>query len=153
METKVIKEYINIDNVANEILNIYKAALDGYEEHEKNFINDSHDLKQEAFELALQLNENMNEYLHKKDHKIDGNFNNIDYDYIHFRTGEFNYDYDMVNEMIARLDNQEESEQAKADREFLSDWIFETFGTFGFEYNFTSTINDELYIKFECNND
>ena len=150
METRVIKEYINIENVATEILNIYEAALEGYEDYEKDFIHDFHDLRQEAFELALQLNKNMNEYLHQKDHKIVGNINNIDYDYVHFRTGEFNYYYDMVNEMIARLDNQEDSEQAKADREFFSDWLFDTFGTFGFEYNFTDSINDELYLEFEC---
>lgn len=149
METIVVKNYINIEKVKEVIHELYLNAVDGYEDFEKDYIFDNYNLEDMAYEMAWSINDDMNKYLHQKDHKMYGNFNNIDYDYVHFRTGEFNYDYDMVNEMIARLDNQEDSEQANADRDFLSDWIFDTIGTFGIEYNFTSAINDELYVVFE----
>ena len=58
-------------------------------------------------------------------------------------------DTPLVNAMIARLDAGEDSEQANEDRDFLVDWFFETFGTWGISYNFQSNISEFLYMEFE----
>lgn len=102
-------------------------------------------LNERASDMAYEFNRNMGEYLNASDHKIYGNFNNIDYDYPAFRTGNVEYDFDIVNDMIARLNNQDMSEQSVKDRDFLVDWFFETFGTFGISYNFTNEISDTCY--------
>lgn len=35
------------------------------------------------------------------------------------------------------------------DRDFLVDWFFETFGTWGISYNFQSNISEFLYMEFK----
>ena len=80
----------------------------------------------------------MKKYLHNPDHRICGNFNNIDYDYPYHIYGEVTYDTPLVNAMIARLDAGEDSEQANEDRDFLVDWFFETFWNMG-EYPIISS--------------
>lgn len=47
----------------------------------------------------------------------------------------------------------EDSKQANEDRDFLVDWFFETFGTFGISYNFQSDISEALYVEFEKKED
>ena len=83
----------------------------------------------------------MERYLHKKDHAIPGNFNDIDYDYPHHINGEFEYDDDLVRDLIKRLDERDMSERTKSDRLWLNDWFFDTFGTFGIRYNFKETMS------------
>ncbi len=51
--------------------------------------------------------------------------------------------------MIARLDDNEDSKLANEDRNFLVDWLFETFGTWGISYNFQNEISETLYVEFE----
>lgn len=70
--------------------------------------------------------------------KLQNTFIGLDMNYVE-------YDFDMVNDMIARLNNQDMSEQSVKDRDFLVDWFFETFGTFGISYNFTNEISDTCY--------
>lgn len=99
--------------------------------------------------MAWQFNSDMKKYLHNPDHRICGNFNNINYDYPYHIYGEVTYDTPLVNAMIARLDAGEDSEQANEDRDFLVDWFFETFGTWGISYNFQSNISEFLYMEFK----
>lgn len=113
----------------------------------ENF-SDKH-LEDKSNEMAWQFNSDMKKYLHNPDHRICGNFNNIDYDYPYHIYGEVTYDTPLVNAMIARLDAGEDSEQANEDRNFLVDWFFETFGTHGISYNFQSDISEYLYMEFK----
>ena len=71
--------------------------------------------------------------------------NNEDYDYPHHINGVVEYDTPLVNAMIARLNAGEQSDQADADRDWLVDWFWETFGSWGLKYNFDSWIADLLY--------
>lgn len=146
---EIVQDYINIDRMKDEIFNLLKDAVESYGEGDENdylrAIYDDDALNECAAIMAGKYNRDMKEYLHMDDHKLCGNFNNVEYDYVHFRTGEYSYDDDMLREMIAKLDNGEESEQATADREFLTDWFWDTFGTFGITYNFQTELGEMLY--------
>lgn len=149
MEVEIIKEYIDIDNMCGEVLNILKEARDGFKDGKcDDFLDGEYSdeaLEERALWQAVKWNDNMNKYLHTKDHRIFGNFNNVDYDYPHFRTGEFKYDNDMVNDMIKRLDDNWQDEQTQTDRKWLVDWFFDTFGTYNFKYNFQSEMSEAMY--------
>lgn len=142
--------YINIDAMADSIERIYKEQLDCFSNDERRYLEengyDEESIRERAVMLAYEFNENMRDYLHQKDHKICGNFNNVEYDYPHFRTGEFEENAEMLDGMIDRLDRGEESEQATADRQFLTDWFWDTFGTFGVGYNFMDELCEQIYI-------
>lgn len=149
MKTEIIKEYISIGYMLERTLAILKDARDDFKDDgnavflDTNFSDEY--LEEMAFEQSVRWNDNMNRYLHKKDHSIYGNFKNVDYDYPHFRTGEFKYDDDMVNGMIKRLDDNCQDKQTQADRRWLVDWFWETFGTYGYTYNFQDTMSNSLY--------
>jgi len=140
MKTEIVKDYIDIDAMCDTLFEMFKEERDNYGEDEyRDAIESEFDddrLSEEAIELAFQINTDMERYLHKKDHAIPGNFNNIDYDYPHHINGEFEYDDDLVNDLIKRLDERDMSEQTKSDRLWLNDWLFDTFGTFGIRCNF-----------------
>ena len=143
------KNFLNIDRLRDEILELYKGVRDEFvddsnREYLLNTISDEY-LEESAWERAIEFNRDMGKYLNMKDHKIDGNFNNIDYDYPHHINGEFGYDEPLVNAMIERLNSGEQSKQADADRDWLVDWFWETFGTFGLTYNFSEYISELLY--------
>ena len=143
------KNFLNIDRLRDEILELYKGVRDEFvddsnREYLLNTISDEY-LEESAWERVIEFNRDMGKYLNMKDHKIDGNFNNIDYDYPHHINGEFRYDEPLVNAMIERLNSGEQSEQADADRDWLVDWFWETFGTFGLTYNFSEYISELLY--------
>ena len=90
-------------------------------------------------------------YLHKKDTRIYGNFNNVNYDYNKFRNGKVAWNDNLLKGLVERLDNNAQDEQTKKDRHWLVDWFFETFGTFGIRYNFDSEMSDAIYnYKLEC---
>ncbi len=145
MKTEIVKDYIDIDAMHDALLEMFKEERDNYGEDEyRDVIESEFDddrLSEEAIELAFQINTDMERYLHKKDHAIPGNFNNIDYDYPHHVNGEFEYDDDLVNGLIKRLDERDMSDRAKSDRLWLNDWLFDTFGTFGIRYNFRETMS------------
>lgn len=150
------KKYINIDNMATRLCQILKDARESMVDDEnKDFIMENFSdeyLEDYSNVMAWQFNSDMKKYLHNPDHRICGNFNNIDYDYPYHIYGEVTYDTPLVNAMIARLDAGEDSEQANEDRDFLVDWFFETFGTWGISYNFQSNISEFLYMEFKTNN-
>lgn len=130
------KKYINIDNMINCLYGILIDARDG-------ILDDV--LLDRAWDMAWDFNADMKKYLHLKDHSICGNFNNIDYDYPHYITGEFEYNHPMVNAMIKRLDDRDDSERANDDRSFLTEWFFETFGTWG-GYRITSRVKSQKFF-------
>ena len=147
------KKYINIDNMATRLCQILKDERESMVDDEnKDFIMENFSdeyLEDYSNVMAWKFNSDMKKYLHNPDHRICGNFNNIDYDYPYHIYGEVTYDTPLVNAMVARLDAGEDSEQANEDRDFLVDWFFETFGTWGISYNFQSNISEFLYMEFK----
>lgn len=153
MNTEIVKDYIDVDAMYDTLFEIFKEERDNYGEDEyRDVIESEFDddrLNEEAIELAFQINTDMERYLHKKDHAIPGNFNNIDYDYPRHINGELKYDDDLVKDLIKRLDERDMSERTKSDRLWLNDWFFDTFGSFGIRYNFkeimSATIEEHQY--------
>lgn len=159
METKVfdskgkvldiIHDYLNCEQMVKEVVELLKGELDGFSEEplycflESKYNDDF--LKEIALKKVSGWNKDMRKYLHQSDHRIIGNFNNIEYDYCHFRTGEFGYNDSLLNDMIKRLDEGATDEQSVKDRDFLASWFWETFGTYGVTYNFSSNLSEELY--------
>ena len=145
MNTEIVKDYIDVDAMHDTLFEIFKEERDSYGEDEYRYVIESEfdddRLSEEAIELSFQINTDMERYLHKKDHAIPGNFNNIDYDYPHHIHGEFEYDDDLVRDLIKRLDERDMSERTKSDRLWLNDWFFYTFGSFGIRYNFNETMS------------
>lgn len=143
------KHFLNFDRLFNELLQLYKDARDEWlDDNNRDFLmNEVSDdfLEEMAWERAVEFDRDMGKYLNMKDHKIWGNFNNIDYDYPHHINEVVEYDTPLANAMIARLNAGEQSDQADADRDWLVDWFWETFGSWGLKYNFDSWIADLLY--------
>jgi len=143
-----MKDYINVEAMQVTLFELLKETREGMRnaETERTIDNNFDDdyLNESAFELASSINSEMKAYLHQKDHHIVGNFNNIEYGYNKFRTGEGCGNNALLDDMIARLDNNDQGEQSKKDRDFLNDWYFETNGTFGITYNFESEISDRV---------
>lgn len=145
MNTEIVRDYIDIDAMHDTLIEIFKEERENYGDDEyRDVIESEFDderLSEEAIELAFQINTDMKRYLHKKDHAIFGNFNNIDYDCPRHINGEFEYDDDLVKDLIKRLDERDMSDRTKSDRLWLNDWFFYTFGTFGIRYNFDETMS------------
>lgn len=145
MNTEIVKDYIDVDAMHDALLEIFKEERDNYGDDEyRELLNSEFNddrISEEAIELAFQINTDMKRYLHNKEHAILGNFNNIDYGYPKHINGEFEYDDDLVNDLIKRLDERDMSEQTKSDRLWLNDWFFDTFGMFGIRYNFKETMS------------
>ena len=82
-----------------------------------------------------------------------GNFADIEDDYPAHITGtrwpsEYAGDdyFRLFPQMVARLDSAEDSEQADEDREYLAEWFFDAFGTFGIKYNFSNYLDEIAYM-------
>lgn len=146
---ETVKQYICIDKMYEAVLKILKNSRNGMtQDWSRGFMEDNYpddELEDRAQVMAEQFNDDMRKYLNETDHCLPGNFNNIEYDYPLHIKGECEYDYDLVYAMIARLNAGEQSEQTNADREWLVDWFFEIFGTFGIAYNFECEISEMLY--------
>lgn len=153
-------DYIGVEAFAKEIFSLYRECLDNYEDKEEfeQYINDlfgdQEYIKHLAEEFAFQANEDMKRYLHMDNHRMDGNFANIEHDYPYYRTGTLyafeskigsDEYYLLFPRMVERLDAAEDSERANDDREYLSSWFFSAFGTFGIQYNFSNDLAELHY--------
>ena len=145
------KHYLNFDRLYGELLKLYTAARNRWlDDNNIEFLMEQFSddyLDELAWTTACEFDEDMGKYLNMADHKIYGNINNIDYDYPYHINGKVEYDRSLVNAMITRLNAGEQSEQADADRDFLVDWFWSTFGSWGLRYNFESQMSDALYYK------
>lgn len=156
MNTEVIQDYIHVEQFEDIIFDMYKEEREQWRNADNSdFLDLEYDdelLRELAWSVAAKMNEDMKKYLHQSDHRIVGNFCNILEDYAHYRTGKYSYDragiandHKMLAAMIERLDKGVDSPRANDDRDYLSSWIFQAFGTFGFRYNFSNAIADSLY--------
>lgn len=141
--------YINKDLMFNQILNIYKAVRESFTTSENSdvlYSEISDDFLDDYTQIVCdQINKDMGAYLNGKDHHLPYQRANIDYDYLCDDNKDFCNKSDQVNEMIKRLNNNEESETADRDRNFLVSWFFKSFGIFGLRYNFENYISEVLY--------
>lgn len=141
------KEYIDVAKMANELRVIFLEARNSMiDKTNEDFIMERFDaeyIEERAWDIAYSFNADMCRYLHGE-HKMPGNFKNIDYDYPAHIRGEVEYDLALVNDMIDRLDADDRTAQTQQDRAWLVDWFFETFGRWALNYNFSSDIAEAL---------
>lgn len=137
MKVEIIKDYINVDKMAASVFEILKDARDNFKDGDiDGFLDDNYNddyLHERALEQAIEWNDDVKKYLHMKDHRILGNLNNIEYDFPH------------LNDLLKRLDEGKDDEQTNEVRDWLVDWFFDTFGTYGITYNFQSEMSDNIY--------
>lgn len=156
MKTEVIQDYIHVAQFEEIIFGMYKEERESWRnEDNSDFLDDEYDddtLREMAWCVADETNRSMRKYLHQEDHRMPGNFCNILDDYAFYRTGMYHYDRigiandrKMLEAMIRRLDAGVDSPRANADRDYLSSWVFQAFGTYGFRYNFSTSLADALY--------
>ena len=140
-----MKDFLNFDDVHESILGIYNSVIEdfGYEHRE-----DFYDLAEErATFSAIGTLDSMRRYVHMKNTHINGNFCDIRDDWNHpgFVKSEINPwgDFDAV---IASIDDETISdEELEKFQTWALDWFFTAFGTFGFSYNFGTTLNERIY--------
>lgn len=152
-----IADYIGVESFAKTIENLYRECLENYDNAEEieETIADLYgmNIQSLAWDFTLEANREMKRYLHKKDHRMIGNFANIEDDYPARITGtrwssEYGGDdyFDLFPQMVARLDAAEDSEQADKDRAFLKEWYFCAFGTYNIKYNFNEDLAEICYM-------
>lgn len=133
-----MKAYINTKMAYDTIYPLLVQERDNFGDVEyKEFINgyfDDEYIDSYAYEIVKALNQQMGEYLNLRDHRIEGNLCNIRHDY----PGN-------LSEMVTRLNNGDESPQSDSDRIFLTDWMFEAFGTYNIKYKFGEIMSEVLY--------
>lgn len=144
MTTEYIQDYMNIDELENELYGLYKECLDETVEDVESGVKDHllliynhEELKEVAAFMANNINYNMHKYLNQDGHSIPGNFMNVERNYMwDYKCGRKGFE-----DMVARLDSGDMSEKSKEDREWLRSWFWEAFGSFGLTYNFQSELN------------
>lgn len=154
-----VADYIGVESFAKTIENLYRECLDNYDNAEdmEEYIADvfEKNIQSLAWDFTLEANREMKKYLHLPDQHMDGNFADLSMDYPKHRTGTFwvsEYDgpvaeyFSLYPDMVARLDAAEDSEQADKDREYLEEWYFYAFGTFGIKYNFSNELEEIHYM-------
>ena len=157
-----VADYIGVESFAKTIENLYRECLNNYDNAEdmEEYIADvfGKNIQSLAWEFTLEANREMKNYLHRKSQHMDGNFADLSMDYPKHRTGTFwvsEYDgpvaeyFSLYPDMVARLDAAEDSEQADKDREYLEEWYFYAFGTFGIKYNFSNELEEIHYMMEE----
>lgn len=144
---KEVIQYVDLEQIKKDLKDVFENALSDFEEEERTLITDNVSIDEYIDIKANEINDDMCEYLHLKDHTIMGNFNNIDYDYPY--DNGFSkirvHDFECVRQMVKRLDENQQDERTKADRIYLRDWFWETFGTWGLEYNLKNEFSEILY--------
>lgn len=157
-----VADYIGVESFAKVIENLYRECLENFDDAEEmeEYIADLYgqNIQSMARDFTLKVNKEMKKYLHQKDHRMIGNFANIEDDYPAHITGtawcsEYDGDdyFDLFPQMVARLDSAEDSKQADEDRAYLREWYFGAFGTFGIKYNFGNDLSEIAYeLEQEC---
>lgn len=154
--TEKVADYISVRNFAKAIEALYRECLEDYDNSEdiEEYLADfeGFNIQSLAWDFTMKANREMKKYLHMQNHRMEGNFANIEDDYPAHITGtrwssEYAGDdyFRLFPQMVARLDAAEGSKQAAEDRTYLMEWYFEAFGTFGIKYNFQGFLSDIAY--------
>ena len=159
-----VADYIGVESFAKVIESLYRECLEYFDNAEdlEEYIADifGKNIQGLALEFTLKANREMKKYLHLPSQRMPGNFSDLRMDYPNHRTGTFwasEYEgsvseyLNLYPDMVARLDAEEDSEQAKEDRAYLEEWYFKSFGTFGITYNFSNDLAEIAYsLEHEC---
>lgn len=124
--TEKVADYISVKNFAKAIEALYRECLEDYENSEdiEEYLADfeGFNIQSLAWDFTKKANRDMKEYLHMQNHRMDGNFANIEEDYPAHITGtrwssEYAGDdyFRLFPQMVARLDAAEDSKQADED--------------------------------------
>lgn len=141
-------KYINVDAMHASILELLKDELEKMDLENKEFVSEELNddwIDEYSFELASEFDSDMKTYLHTDDKSIAGNFGRIDLDYCKHITGEYNSDDKLIKDLVSRLDREDQGAQTLSDLDYLNEWFWDAFGTFGITYNFSSLVYDMLY--------
>lgn len=152
-----IADYVGVKSFAKTIEALYRECLEDCDNPEdiEEYIADLYgkNIQSIAWDFAIESNRDMKKYLHMNNHSMPGNFADIEDDYPAHITGtrwpsEYAGDdyFRLFPQMVARLDSAEDSEQADEDREYLAEWFFDAFGTFGIKYNFSNYLDEIAYM-------
>lgn len=147
-----VADYIGVESFAQTIEALYRECLENYdnaEDIEEYLVDCGFNIQSLAWQFTKKANREMKKYLHMGEHRMDGNFANIENDYPAHITGtRWSSEYSgndyfrLFPQMVARLDAAEDSKQADEDRAYLEEWYFEAFGTFGIKYNFSDMLSE-----------
>lgn len=143
-------EYIDKAFFAKELSKLYHKEIDDRKlsTEELDFLEVDELIGERVAEKVWKVNLEMYKYLHGS-HSIENCFADIDINYPHDRGRKWDAKgYKLVQNMIARLDAQSTSRQAKKDRKWLVGWYFYTVGTYNIKYLFGEEI-DSLLSEFD----
>ena len=122
------------------LLNLYKECISDDDAAKYESI-----IEEYAYNCAESLCDNMREYVHQKDTRIEGNLCNIREDWeetYKFIDSEVK-PWGKFDDVIKSIDNETISEEDfKKFQTWCKDWFFRAFGTFGLCYNFQSLISE-----------
>ena len=155
---KDVAAFFDFNDMMECVISLLKDAREGMwdNEREKELVMDRYSdelIEELAFEDCCQTNSYMKKYVNQKDHKIIGNFGNIEDDYIKEVTGTYwisDYDgskgkwHEIFPDFVKRMNEMDDSYQSTKDRKWVVEWYFQTFGTFGIKYNFQDEISEFL---------
>ena len=137
--------FINVDDLCECIVNALKEKgqefLDYYTNIDSEWVMDL--CEEEGYRLGYQFAEDFRKYCNQDDTRIVGNFNNIKWDY------ELEFKGKWYRDILAKLNNEVEDEDTKQFKDWAVEWFFETFGTFGLKYNFSSSLESYFYDEIE----
>lgn len=129
--------FINVENLCECVVNALKEEGQSFLDYYTNVDSESvMDLcEEEGYRLAYQWANDFKTYCNQDDTRICGNFNNIKWDY------ELEFKGKNYKDILTKLNNEIDDEETKQFKDWAVDWFFETFGTFGLKYNFSSTLD------------
>lgn len=136
------KVFVNIDKIKGKIRKLIDEVANDYKDEqyfELLSIADDTECEMLAEFHANKINDDMDTYMHRDNTKIQGNFNDIRRDYECEHKGCY------YKNLLERLDKGATDEQTKADIDWITGWFWDTFGTWGFKYNLSTQIGEELY--------
>lgn len=129
--------FINVDDFCECVINALKeegqSFLDHYTNIDSEWVMDL--CEEEGSRLAYNWANDFRSYCNQKDTKIYGNFNNIKWDY------ELEFKGKRYENILAKLNAEIDDEETKEFKDWAVTWFFETFGTFGMKYNFSSELD------------
>lgn len=129
--------FINIDDLCECIINALKEEGQSFLDYYTNIDSESvmEFCEEEGSRLAYNWANDFRSYCNQKDTKIYGNFNNIKWDY------ELEFKGKHYEDILAKLNAEIDDEETKEFKDWAVTWFFETFGTFGMKYNFSSYLD------------
>ena len=150
-----MKDYINREKMEEELLEVLKEKMENFGDMDDEFMNEvKYDMRDDNYyelrgyvsNLVDSFNRDMRNYVHEKDTSIWGNFKNIRWNFDDYCPIAKTMSFD---EIVSRLDNGEHSELTEKFLDWVNDWFFDAFGTWGICYNFGDYLTDLSCIKEE----